>query len=222
MKQEGMLFLFGSAKRAAASLLISQLLLSYFVLSAVMDFQEDGHGKQAQLSPPHPLALKGAEVYMQEGCQYCHTQNLRPFAWEVKRFGDEEELGYFPLSGPMEYYFESPSLRGRRRIGPDLSRAASMYNEEQLRRLLKGLRKHKLKDKLHQYAHLFSEPLDTNKRGLSWKIRLMLQNNIAFSDNYQRSLLGTERYSRADALIHYLLSRGKKQMQFEGKYYRKE
>ncbi|MEQ9366421.1 MAG: cbb3-type cytochrome c oxidase subunit II, partial [Leptospirales bacterium] len=35
------------------------------------------YGAMAHLSPESPLAMKGQEVYMQEGCQYCHSQNLR-------------------------------------------------------------------------------------------------------------------------------------------------
>ncbi len=189
-----------------------------------LPFRETGsHGAQPFLHPEDALALKGQEVYFQEGCHYCHTQLLRPMQHEVARFSDVEKLGYYPLQTVMEYNFEAPFAAGSRRIGPDLSRAATLYNEAQLRSLLTNREAKSLKQRLHSYGYLFQEEQQLEARPLSWKIRILLQARLPLSDAFQRSLFtALEEQRRGDALIAYLLSRGKKQMQFGGKYYVKE
>jgi cytochrome c oxidase cbb3-type subunit 2/cytochrome c oxidase cbb3-type subunit I/II len=57
---------------------------------------------------------RGRVVYGREGCAYCHTQQIRFLADDVRRFGAPTE--------PWETKYEYPQLWGTRRIGPDLSR----------------------------------------------------------------------------------------------------
>ena len=200
------------------------------------------HGAQAFLSPEDASVMEGQKVYYQEGCQYCHTQGLRPFTWELKRFTQLEKLGHFPAPDAMEYYFESPFPRGTRRIGPDLARAASLYTDVDLRSLLKNKGAGNFKKLTHQYAYLFEkEKIESPYRqdssesqgavqdfewnptwNSAWKIRFMLQMNLPLSEPYQRSFLAKQELSRGELLIAYLLSRGKKHIQFKGKYYRKK
>ena len=184
----------------------------------------DTHGAQYDLSTQSAVVMQGQRVYIQEGCQYCHTQNIRPFSWELRRFSDIEALGHSPASSLMEYYFEAPLLKGSRRIGPDLSRTASLYDEAQLRSLLRNSKSSaKLKTRLHQYAYLFEQEItEAENLALSRRIAAMLQFRAPFSDIQQRNAFANREFSRGDALVFYLLSRGQKQVQFNGKYYNKE
>ncbi len=197
-------------------------ILSFFVLvAASSDLQT--HGAQYHLSPQDAIVAKGQQVYLQEGCQYCHTQNIRPFAWELKRFSDAEALGYVFSPHVMDNYFEAPSLKGSRRIGPDISMSASLYDENQLKRLLRSPKNSaKLKDRLHQYTYLFKQKItDSQSLALSRKMSVMLLFRAPFSDIQQRGVFSGDELSRGDMLIAYLLSRGKRQMQFSSKYYSK-
>jgi cytochrome c oxidase cbb3-type subunit I/II len=57
---------------------------------------------------------EGRQLYVSEGCMYCHTQQVRPIATDV---------GLGPVSQPGDYVFDSPHVLGWSRIGPDLTHA---------------------------------------------------------------------------------------------------
>ena len=181
----------------------------------------DANGSGALLDPPSPLALAGQEVYYQEGCQYCHTQNLRPFPWETARFADVESYGLYPLPTAAEYQFEAPLQRGSKRIGPDLSRIAGRLDATALTSLLKSKQEGKsLRADAHPYGYLFSSDSDLYPLFQSWKVRAMIQGGARFSDPYQKSVfMELEDKSRGEALVEYLLSRGAKQAEFAGSFY---
>lgn len=69
-----------------------------------------------------PLQQHGRQVYIREGCWYCHSQYIRSVTGETLRWG--------PLSQPGEYAFDQPQLLGTRRIGPDLSRVGLKYGDD--------------------------------------------------------------------------------------------
>lgn len=54
----------------------------------------------------------GREIYVSEGCSYCHTQNIRPLAQD-KVFGRPSVGG--------DYVYDTPQLLGTERTGPDLT-----------------------------------------------------------------------------------------------------
>ncbi len=180
------------------------------------------NGAQAYLAPPAPLALAGQEVYFQEGCQYCHSQGLRPFAWETARFANAEAYGRAPLADATEYQFESPLVRGSKRLGPDLSRLAGRFDEAALTALLQSKAEGKnFKADIHPYAHLFASDSELYPLFLSWKVRAMINGGVLFSDPYQKSVfLELEDKTRGEALVQYLLSRGRKQVDFAGNFYK--
>lgn len=64
----------------------------------------------------------GRELYIREGCVYCHSQYIRPVAGEDMRWG--------PITQAGEYAFDTPHLFSTRRIGPDLSRVGLKYSDE--------------------------------------------------------------------------------------------
>ncbi|MEP3482106.1 MAG: cytochrome-c oxidase, cbb3-type subunit I [Fuerstiella sp.] len=68
----------------------------------------------ATVTPYTPLELAGRDLYVAEGCYNCHSQMIRPFLSETKRYGD--------YSKPGESVYDHPHQWGSRRIGPDLAR----------------------------------------------------------------------------------------------------
>jgi cytochrome c oxidase cbb3-type subunit 2 len=69
-----------------------------------------------------PLEQRGRDVYLREGCWYCHSQFVRPVTGETRRWGPVTESG--------EFAYDIPHLFGTRRIGPDLMRVGLKYSNE--------------------------------------------------------------------------------------------
>lgn len=72
------------------------------------------------VKPYTPLELEGRDLYIREGCNNCHSQLVRPFRSEVKRYGEYSKSG--------EYVYDHPFLWGSKRTGPDLMRVGGKYN----------------------------------------------------------------------------------------------
>ncbi|HXF35490.1 MAG TPA: cbb3-type cytochrome c oxidase subunit II [Candidatus Acidoferrales bacterium] len=62
--------------------------------------------------PLGAAAQRGRDVYVAEGCSYCHTQQVRPLAQD-RVFGRPSTGG--------DYAYATPELLGSERNGPDLS-----------------------------------------------------------------------------------------------------
>jgi len=58
------------------------------------------------------LESQGREVYVANGCSYCHTQQVRPMNAD-KRFGRPSAAG--------DFKYQTPELLGSERTGPDLT-----------------------------------------------------------------------------------------------------
>lgn len=56
-------------------------------------------------------AAAGRDIYVAQGCWYCHTQQVRQIVTDV---------GLGPVSQAGDYVYETPVLFGVQRIGPDL------------------------------------------------------------------------------------------------------
>jgi cytochrome c oxidase cbb3-type subunit 2 len=63
------------------------------------------------------LELAGRHVYIEDSCNACHSQLIRPFKSETDRYG------MYSLSG--EYAYDRPFLWGSKRTGPDLMRVGN-------------------------------------------------------------------------------------------------
>lgn len=218
-KQDIVSKIFQSKKTLIPAVVV--LLLGGYIGTVVCGFQgkSDAHASLAELSAEDSLVMEGQLIYAQEGCQYCHSQSLRPISWEVTRFADAEKLG---LYAPMDYNETrtvSPSLRGSFRVGPDLARLSSKMEKSSIESFLKGSDDGTQRGSLHQYGYLFEDE-DMSPLFLSWRIRMMLNAGAQFSDPYQRSVfLRLDGQTKGDALVAYLSSLGKKQMMFNGKFY---
>lgn len=73
--------------------------------------------------------MRGRQLYMANGCDYCHSQFVRPVGDDPLRYGASSEA--------WEYANQYPHLLGTRRIGPDLTREGGVHTND------------------WQYAHLF-------------------------------------------------------------------
>jgi cytochrome c oxidase cbb3-type subunit II len=112
--------------------------LGFFAMSVLLLGVWPGHVLERQIratSPAHPLPLTASEqrgrvIYGQDGCAYCHTQQIRYLDRDVRRFG--------AATLAWETIFDYPQLWGTRRIGPDLSREGSVRSPD------------------WQFAHLYS------------------------------------------------------------------
>jgi len=80
---------------------------------------DDNVPKIEAVKPYTPLELEGREIYINEGCNACHTQMIRPFRSETERYGA------FSKSG--EFVYDRPHLWGSKRTGPDLHRIGNKY-----------------------------------------------------------------------------------------------
>lgn len=64
------------------------------------------------VEPLTPLEVEGRDVYVANGCSYCHTQQVRPLP-------EDAVFGRPTAAGDLAY--QTPELLGSERNGPDLS-----------------------------------------------------------------------------------------------------
>ena len=92
------------------------------------------------------LAEAGREIYVTEGCGYCHTQLVRPVVTDA-------HLG--PVTESSEMGAELPSTAGWIRVGPDLADFADREDADPA--ILRGLLLNEA-DRPHQSYRYLSEP----------------------------------------------------------------
>ena len=82
-----------------------------------LDPQSDEEGTDTYPTPKSGMVEHGRQVYAANGCNYCHSQQIRAdYAgadidrkWGTRR------------SAPRDYIFDRPALLGKERMGPDLA-----------------------------------------------------------------------------------------------------
>ena len=88
--------------------------------------QSDEEGTDIYPMPRSGLAERGRQVYVANGCVYCHTQQVR-----AEYAGSDLERKWGTRrSAPRDYIFDRPALIGRMRTGPDLARVGKRYSDE--------------------------------------------------------------------------------------------
>jgi len=90
--------------------------LIYAILAVMMGVLP---GMELSTTPPGPgvepltaLQAEGRDVYIANGCSYCHTQQVRPLPQD-RVFGR--------ASAPGDFAYQTPELLGSQRTGPDLT-----------------------------------------------------------------------------------------------------
>lgn len=107
----------------ALAALVFALLLLIVVPSQMLREEKPS----ARLEPYTPVQLRGREVYIANGCVYCHTQQVRDssFTTDVARgWGSRPSV-------PADYFFDEPHLMGTMRTGPDLLNVGSRLPDPQ-------------------------------------------------------------------------------------------
>ena len=82
-----------------------------------LDPQMEEDGTDAYPAPRSGMAERGRQVYAANGCNYCHTQQVRAdYAGSDldRKWGERR-------SAPRDYIFDRPVLLGKMRMGPDLA-----------------------------------------------------------------------------------------------------
>ncbi len=73
-----------------------------------------------QWRPLTPLEERGRQIYVANGCTYCHSQYIRPQDWGH---------GAVRIAKAGDYYQQQPHLLGSERTGPDLSQEGGLRQD---------------------------------------------------------------------------------------------
>jgi len=87
--------------------------LVYFAVTTAVVFIPSFVWDPPQTAAAHPYTAeeaRGREVFLSNGCNYCHTQYVR-----------EEDTAMGAVSQGGDYVFDNPMILGSERTGPDLS-----------------------------------------------------------------------------------------------------
>ena len=106
------------------------------------------------MRPYSPLELEGRDIYIREGCNVCHSQQVRPFKTETDRYG--------PYSVAGEGIYDRPFLWGSRRTGPDLARVGGKYPDSWHWLHLRNPRNLEPRSNMPAFEFLLRTPLDTS------------------------------------------------------------
>jgi cytochrome c oxidase cbb3-type subunit 2 len=94
---------------------LATLFLGWAALVGVPGVQIGRIPAQAGLRPYTFEQMHGREIYIREGCVYCHSQQTRPVG-----FGADQKRMWGRPSVPGDYVYDQPHLLGTMRTGPDL------------------------------------------------------------------------------------------------------
>jgi cytochrome c oxidase cbb3-type subunit 2 len=91
----------------------------------VKDHNRPLHG----IKPLTPLERSGLDIYIAEGCGYCHSQQVRPIKVD-QSLGRPSTPGDFALLEPLDSLRMTPEILGTERTGPDLSNVATRQSSK--------------------------------------------------------------------------------------------
>ncbi len=138
----------------------------------------------AGLQPYTALELEGRDLYVREGCNTCHSQQVRPFKSETDRYGAYSRAG--------EGIYDRPFLWGSRRTGPDLARVGGKYPDSWHWLHFKNPRDIEPRSNMPAFAFLSERELDLSLA--SRKLEVMRGLGTPYSD---ADVAGAEAAARA-------------------------
>ncbi len=71
--------------------------------------------------PMTPLEKEGHDLYVNNGCSYCHSMYIRPYDWGI---------GASRIAQSGDYYGQQPAILGSERTGPDLSQEGGEHPDD--------------------------------------------------------------------------------------------
>ncbi len=98
---------------------LATVFLGWAALVGVPGIQLGAIPAEPGLRPYTYQQAHGREIYIREGCVYCHTQQTRP-----PGFGGDQARRWGRTSVPGDYVYDQPHLLGTSRTGPDLFNVA--------------------------------------------------------------------------------------------------
>jgi cytochrome c oxidase cbb3-type subunit I/II len=104
--------------------------------------------------PYSALEQEGRDIYVREGCNVCHSQQVRPFKTETDRYG------HYSVAG--EGIYDRPFLWGSRRTGPDLARVGGKYPDSWHWLHFEDPRRIEPRSNMPRFDFLTTTPLDTS------------------------------------------------------------
>ncbi len=130
----------------------------------------------ASVHPYTPLELQGRDIYIREGCYTCHSQMVRPFRDEVKRYGEYSKAGEFVYDHPFQW--------GSKRTGPDLAREGGKQTDSWHYTHLYDPRLMSPGSLMPRYIWLLDDDLDTASTPA--KIRAMQTLGVPYPEGYDK------------------------------------
>ena len=149
------------------------------------------------LRPYDALELEGRDIYIREGCNTCHSQQVRPLETETARYG--------PYSLAGEGTYDRPFLWGSRRTGPDLARVGGKYPDSWHWLHLRDPRAIEARSNMPSFAFLERRPLDTSLT--QRKLAVLARLGHPYSDE-QIAHAAEDARARADAVAASLRKDG--------------
>ncbi len=95
--------------------------ISVLLPAGTIDDRPDPTDPNVIWRPMTDLERRGHQLYVENGCSYCHSQYVRPQDWV---FGAER------IAEPSDYYGVEPAILGTERTGPDLSQAGGQRPDD--------------------------------------------------------------------------------------------
>lgn len=129
----------------------------------------------ASVKPYTPLELQGRDIYIREGCYNCHSQMIRPFRYEVTRYGEYSKAGEFVYDHPFQW--------GSKRTGPDLARIGGKYGDAWHFNHMLDPGSMAPGSIMPSYPFLFEKEID--KASTNSKIYAMRKMGVPYPDNYE-------------------------------------
>jgi cytochrome c oxidase cbb3-type subunit 2 len=124
------------------------------------------------MRPYSPLELRGRDIYIQEGCYLCHSQQIRALRDEVERYG------HYSLAA--ESMYDHPFQWGSKRIGPDLARVGGKYSNDWHYAHLKYPQALVPESLMPRYAFLAETKLRTDD--IQARLRLLRTEGVPYTD----------------------------------------
>jgi cytochrome c oxidase cbb3-type subunit 2 len=154
------------------------------------------------------LELEGRDIYIREGCNVCHTQQIRPFRAETERYGH--------YSTANEFVYEHPFLWGSKRTGPDLARVGGRYSDDWHRAHMYNPRDVVPESKMPSYPWLFENKLT----GSDTAAKMETLSSLGVPYTAEQIATAQEEVAgkyEIDAVVAYLQSLGKLHAEYTNK-----
>ncbi|WP_113738368.1 cytochrome-c oxidase, cbb3-type subunit I [Blattabacterium clevelandi] len=128
------------------------------------------------VKPYKALELEGRDLFVREGCNSCHSAQVRPFRDEVVRYGEYSKAG--------EFIYDHPFLWGSKRTGPDLAREGGKNPSSWHFNHMHNPRSTSPKSIMPRYPWLIYNELD--RSNTEKKIKAMVKLGVPYTLEYMK------------------------------------